>query len=219
MVFYSLRFDTFTTIKNFEMKYSLIVLLLLFSFYIKGQETLLLLNGKQYSGVALDTAGLKINFSIYRPGKKAKQKYFYRDQVFSITNELDEEHVFYYPDLYFVNEYSVEDMRLDISGRIDARNGFKTKWVYPVGFATGFLAGFFSKGSALSALVPVAFIGVVQIPIVKIQHQSISNPDFIGNEYYAGGYDQSARMKRTKHAIISGFAGLIAGIFMYEVTK
>lgn len=189
------------------------------SFYLKGQETLLLLNGKQYSGVTLDTAGLRINFDIYRPGKKVKHKSFYRDQVFSITNESGAEHVFYYPDKFFVNEYSVENMRLDISGRIDGRNGFKTKWVYPVGIATGFLAGFFSKGSALSALVPIAYIGVVQIPIVKIQPKSISNPDFIGNEYYAGGYDQSARMKRTKHAIISGFAGLIAGIFIYGVTN
>jgi len=201
------------------MKYFIFITLILFSFLLKGQETLLLLNGKQFSGATLDTAGLKINFNIYRPGKKVKQKSFYRDQVFSITNELGEEHVFYYPDMYFVNEYSIEDMRFDISGRIDARNGFKTKWVYPVGIASGFLAGFFSKGSALSALVPVVYIGVVQIPIVKIQHESISNPDFVGNEYYAGGYDQSARMKRTKHAIISGFAGLIAGIFIYEVTK
>ena len=201
------------------MKYFIFITLILFSFLLKGQETLLLLNGKQFSGATLDTAGLKINFNIYRPGKKVKQKSFYRDQVFSITNELGEEHVFYYPDMYFVNEYSIEDMRFDISGRIDARNEFKTKWVYPVGIASGFLAGFFSKGSALSALVPVVYIGVVQIPIVKIQHESISNPDFVGNEYYAGGYDQSARMKRTKHAIISGFAGLIAGIFIYEVTK
>ena len=200
------------------MKYLLFVFVLLFSTVLKSQETLLLLNGKQYSGMSQDTSGLKINFEIYRLGKKAKQKSFYRDQVFSITSEKGIEHVFYYPDMYFVNEYTIDNMRFEISGRIDGRN-FHTKWVYPVGIATGFLAGFFSKGSALSVVIPIVYIGVVQIPIVKIQHKTISNPDFIGNEFYAGGYDRSARMKRTKHAIISGFAGLIAGIFLYEVTN
>jgi len=200
------------------MKYLLFVFVLLFSTVLKSQETLLLLNGKQYSGMSQDTSGLKINFEIYRLGKKAKQKSFYRDQVFSITSEKGIEHVFYYPDMYFVNEYTIDNMRFEISGRIDGRN-FHTKWVYPVGIATGFLAGFFSKGSALSVVIPIVYIGVVQIPIVKIQHKTISNPDFIGNEFYAGGYDRSARMKRTKHAIISVFAGLIAGIFLYEVTN
>ena len=60
---------------------------------------------------------------------------------------------------------------------------------------------------------------MVQIPIVKIQHETISNPDFVGNEFYAGGYDRSARMKRTTHALISGFVGLAAGILLYDVTK
>jgi len=200
------------------MKNLLFALLLFSSLILNGQETLLLLNGKKYSGTAIDTSGLKINFDIYRSGKKAKHKSFYRDQVFSITNEQGKEHVFYYPDMNFVDEYTVENMRLEISGRIDGFN-FKTKWVYPVGIATGFLAGYLSKGSALSVVIPVAFIGVVQIPIVKIQHNTISNPIFLGDDFYAGGYDRSARMKRTKHAIISGFAGIIAGILLYEVTN
>jgi hypothetical protein len=59
----------------------------------------------------------------------------------------------------------------------------------------------------------------VQIPFVKVQPKSISNPGFIGNEFYKSGYNQKARMKRTRDAIISGFAGLIAGIVIYDVTK
>lgn len=201
------------------MRYLIFALILLGSYAGKGQDTLVLLNGKQYFGTTLDTAGLKINFNIYRPGKKAKLKSFYRDQVFSIKSESGKEYVFYYPDMYFVDEYTVDNMRFEIHGRMDGNNGYRTKWVYPIGLATGLLAGYFSKGSVLSVLVPIAYIGMVQIPIVKIQHETISNPDFIGNEFYADGYDRSARMKRTKHAIISGFVGLAAGILLYEVTK
>jgi hypothetical protein len=201
------------------MRYLLIILLLLFSFYLKSQDTLLLLSGKRFHGTALDTTGLKINFNIDRPGKSSKQKSFYRDQVFSITNENGDESIYYFPDMFFVNEYTIENMRFEIFGKIDARNGYKTKWVYPVGITAGFLAGFFSKGSALSAIIPVAYIGVVQIPFVKVQPKSISNPGFIGNEFYKSGYNQKARMKRTRDAIISGFAGLIAGIVIYDVTK
>ncbi len=201
------------------MRYLIIAAFLLGNLYVNSQDTLILLNGKQYIGTTLDTAGLKINFNIYRPGKKVKLKSFYRDQVFSINSESGKEHVFYYPDMYFVDDYTVDNMRFEIYGRMDGRSGYKTKWVYPVGFATGLLAGYFSKGSALSVLIPIIYVGVVQIPIVKIQHETISNPDFVGNEYYSGGYDRSARMKRTTHAIISGFAGLAAGILLYEVTK
>ena len=200
------------------MRYFIVAVFLIGSYYVNGQDTLVLLNGKQYFGNALDTAGIKINFNLYRPGKKAKLKSFYRDQVFSIKTETGLEHVFYYPDMFFVDEYTVDNMRFEVYGRMDGRN-FNTKWVYPVGLVSGLLAGYFSKGAALSVLVPIAFIGVVQIPIVKIQHKTISNPDFIGNEFYAGGYDRSARMKRTKHAIISGFVGLAAGILLYDVTK
>ena len=201
------------------MRQLIIVVFLLGCLYSKGQDSLVLLNGKQYIGTTLDTTGLKINFDVYRPGKKAKFKSFYRDQIFSIKGEFGKEHVFYYPDMYFVDEYTVDNMRFEVYGRMDGRNGFKTKWVYPVGLATGLLAGYFSKGAALSVLVPIIYIGVVQIPIVKIQHETISNPDFVGNEFYAGGYDRSARMKRTTHAIISGFVGLAAGILLYEATK
>ena len=200
------------------MRYFIVAVFLLGSYYANGQDTLVLLNGKQYFGTTLDTAGLKINFNIYRPGKKAKLKSFYRDQVFSIKNESGKEHVFYYPDMYFVDEYTVDNMRFEVYGRMDGKN-FKTKWVYPVGLVSGLLAGYFSKGAALSVLVPIVYIGVVQIPIVKIQHKTISNPDFVGNEFYSGGYDRSARMKRTTHAIISGFVGLAAGILLYDVTK
>jgi hypothetical protein len=200
-------------------KYLIVVIILLVSLYSKSQDSLILLNGKQYFGTTLDTAGLKINFNIYRPGKKAKLKSFYRDQVFSIKGEGGKEHVFYYPDMYFVDEYTVDNMRFEVYGRMDGRNGYKTKWVYPVGLTAGLLTGYFSKGAFLAVLVPIVYIGVVQIPIVKIQPETISNPDFIGNEYYAGGYDRSARMKRTTHAIISGFAGLAAGMLLYEVTK
>lgn len=200
------------------MRFVVIVFFLCINFYVKGQDSLILLNGKSYSGITLDTAGIKIKFNLYRPGKKPKLKTFYRDQVFSITNDLGKEYVFYYPNFYIVDDYTVDNMRLEIYGRIDGRKGYKTKWVFPVGIATGFLSGYLMEGSVLSAVFPVAYVGIVQIPIVKIQHESISNPDFIGNDFYAGGYNRSARMKRTTNALISGFVGLAAGIFVYGVT-
>jgi hypothetical protein len=201
------------------MRYLLFVLLLSSSFYLKGQDTILLLSGKQFSGIAVDTSGLKINFEIIKEGKSQKQKSFYRDQVFSITYKSGYENIFYYPDMFYVNDYTVENMRFEIFGKIDGRNSYKTKWVYPVGIASGFLAGFFSKGSVVSVFIPIIYVGVVQIPIVKIQPKSISNPGFIGNEFYKTGYNQKARMKRTRDAIISGFAGLIAGILIYNATE
>jgi len=201
------------------MKYLLIITLGLFSLSLKSQDTLLLLNGRQYSGVVKDTSGVTIDFNIIKSANKFKEKTFFRDQVFSITSEDGEERVYYFPEIFFEEEYSVDIMRIEISGRIDAKKGYKTNWVYPTGIVTGFLAGYFSKGSALSVIVPVAYVGIVQIPIVKVQHKTISNPDFIGNDYYLSGYNQSARMKRTKHALISGFIGLAAGILLYEATN
>ena len=195
------------------------VFLLIFQGLAAQADTLMLLNGKRFAGSAVDTSGVRIKFNVWRGGKKPKMKSFFRDQVFSLTDSTGGEHVFYFPDFYYADALTVENMRLEIYGRIDARKGYRTKWVIPVGIAGGFAAGYFMKGSIWSVFAPVIYTGLVQIPIVKIQHKSISNPDFIGNDFYAGGYDRSARMKRTIHAVISSFVGLAAGILVYEVTK
>jgi len=201
------------------MKTLLFTILLFTGLITKAQDTLLLLNGKRFSGIAVDTSGFKIQFKTFRSGRKSKIKSFYRDDVFSINGDDGNEHIFYFPDMFTVNDYTVENMRFEVYGNMDARNKFRTKWVYPVGIASGFLAGFFLEGSVFSVFIVPIYLGVVQIPIVKIQPKTISKPVFFGNDFYKTGYNRSARMKRTKHAIISSFIGLIAGIGIYEITK
>lgn len=200
------------------MKSAFWVLGILLALNGSGQDTLTTLNGKQYAGYASDTTGVKLFFNWEKPSGKIKEKTFYRDQVFSIKHESGSEHLFYYPNLYFMDDYTIENMRLEVFGRIDGKS-YQTKWVVPVGLGSGMLAGYFLKGSGFTALFPMVYVGAVQIPIVQIQHESISNPAFFGDSFYAGGYDRSARFKRTTHALVSSFVGVIAGFALYEVTK
>jgi hypothetical protein len=175
-----------------------------------------LLNGKQFRGNSIDTTGLKVLFEINKSAEKSKLKSFYRDELFSLTSNGNE-NVFFVSDPFYPEDYSVPDMRMVVYGKSDARYHYKTKWVIPTGLLVGAASAFLMEGSVFILLVPIAYTGIVQIPIVKIQKKSIASPAFIGNEYYKEGYNRSARSKRTMHALISSFAGIITGMLIYEI--
>lgn len=183
------------------------------------EEEILLMNGKRFMGSAIDTAGYKIIFDKYKGLNRKKTKSYYRDEVFSISYLNIEEKVFFYPNPYFFDEYNIENMRYVVYGRRDAREQYKTKWVMPVGFVIGAASALLMDGSVFVLLVPVVYTGIVQIPLVKIQKESIASPDFVGNGFYAEGYDKSARIKRTKHALLSSATGLLAGLLVNELIK
>lgn len=198
-------------------------LFLLFLFISIGilsnaQEEILLMNGKQYKGTVLDTSGVEVIFNITKANNKVKTKSFYHDEVFSINYDLQEK-VFFFPDIYYFDEYTIDNMRMVVNGRKDAYYQFKTKWVLPVGFAVGAASAILMEGSIFTLLVPIAYTGIVQIPLIKIQKESISSPDFIGNNFYAEGYNRSARMKRTKHALLSSVVGVLSGLLVYELVQ
>lgn len=183
------------------------------------EEEILLMNGKRFMGTAIDTAGYKIIFDAYKGVNRKKTKSYYRDEVFSISYLNIEEKVFFYPNPFFYDEYSIENMRYVVYGRRDAREQFKTRWVLPVGFVVGAASALLTDGSVFVLLVPVVYTGIVQIPLVKIQKESIASPDFVGNGFYAEGYDKSARIKRSKHALMSSVSGLLAGLLVNELIK
>jgi hypothetical protein len=184
---------------------------------INAQEQLLLLNGKVFTGNAIDTTGLKVVFERINSSNKNKMMSYYRDEVFSIQYTNDEK-VFFFPSEFYDEDYTIENMRMVVYGKRDARYHFKTKWVLPTGAAVGFLSAYFSKGSVFTLFVPLLYTGIVQIPVVKIQKESISSVDFIGNEFYKEGYNRLARSKRTKHALVSSICGVLAGLLTYELT-
>ncbi len=205
--------------KEGTMRLTLLALFLLITLLTNAQDQLLVLNGKQYDGVSLDTSGVKIQFDIAKKNGNFKSKFVYRDEVYSITYSDTTEKVFFFPDLYFIDDYTIDNMKLVVMGKKDARYNFKTKWVIPLGIGIGALSAYFMEGSIYTLFIPIAYTGLIQIPIVKIQKESISSPDFIGNEFYLEGYDRKARSKRTKHALISSVVGVAAGLLIYGATK
>jgi hypothetical protein len=197
----------------------LLVSLFLCSFSIlNAQDEILLMNGKKFTGSSIDTTGLKVLFEINKSEKKQKMKAFYKDEVFSIDLNGTEK-IFYEPSIYFEDSYSVQSMHSLVNGTSDARYHYKTKWVIPTGLVVGAGSALLMKGSIFILLVPIVYTGIVQIPIVKVQPQSISSKEFIGDEFYKEGYNHMARTKRTKHALLSSIGGVVAGILVYELTK
>ena len=195
------------------------MLLFTLSLLTKGQEELLLMSGKRFVGQAIDTSDFKLIFNVEKRSLKFKTKSFFNDEVFSITYKDEIDTVFFHPSLYYVDDYTIENMRLVVLGKRDARYNYKTKWVIPTGIVVGAASALLMKGSVFVLLVPIAYTGIVQIPLVKIQKKSIASPEFIGNEFYAEGYNRTARGKRTKHALLSSIVGVVAGMLLYEVTK
>lgn len=201
------------------MRIVVIAFLFFITLFASAQDEILLMNGKQFKGLAIDTTSVKFLFDIQKAENRFKTKSFYRDEVFLISYSDSIEKVFYEADLYYEDAYSSATMKMLVMGKRDARYNFKTKWVMPVGFVVGAASAYFMEESIFILFVPIIYTGLVQIPIVKIQKESISSNAFIGDEFYAEGYNRSARVKRTKHALLSSIVGVIAGIVVYEIVN
>jgi len=201
------------------MRLSFLLFILMLSNSLSAQDELLLMNGKKFKGLAIDTTSTKLAIQLDHKKDKKKIKSFYRDEVFSIRFKDSGEQVYFQYDPLYENSYTIDQMRLVVAGKSDALYRYKTKWIIPTGLVVGAASAYFLEGSVFTLIVPIIYTGLVQIPVVKIQKESITSNAFIGDEFYLEGYNRSARLKRTKQALLSSLVGVIAGFAIYEISQ
>lgn len=200
-------------------KFILTAILSTAGLYCSGQDTLLLMNGKELAVKIMDDSGARIFFEAEKKNGRLKDFDIHKSEIFSVRKGGEEESILYVKDPDIGLELSVEDMRFYMSGQNDARYGFKTWPIAATGFAAGVGAVFYMEGGYSPFLATLIFPLGAQIPYIKIPKSSISNPKHALSEYYVEGYNKTARSKKFIHTFLATFAGVAAGSVVYELSQ
>jgi hypothetical protein len=180
----------------------------------KGNDTILFINGNSVITTITDTTNGLISFINLKKSKKIKT--VDNDRIFSITNSKGEEIVYVY-DTLIGNELTVDEMRYYIRGEQDARKVIKGRG----GFWTNLLlsAGAGTTGSFLTPIAPFAVAGLLGLPKVKIEEETVSNPEYLNHDTYKMGYEHEGRRKRKIKALFGGCIGLAVGLGTFAILK
>ena len=193
-----------------------LVLLFLFSGVAGAQDKINLMNGQVLEGKVVGQSTLEIRYLVPK-----KDRWVERAEptsgVFSVTDSLGQEKVWYFMDTLFGNEYTVPQMRWFINGERDARNGYKPWGPVIGGFALGAGLTMALDLEVNSLLIPPVYAGLMAWPRVYVTRGSISDPNMDGDPIYATGYSAAGRPKRVVKSLLSTAAGVAAGLLMNKL--
>lgn len=181
-----------------------------------AQDKINLMNGQILEGRVLGQSTLEIRYEVKR-GDRLIQREEPTEGVFSVTDSLGREKIWYFMDTVFGNELSIPQMRWYLKGERDARSGYKP-WGPMIG---GFLLG---AGAVIaldlevnSLIIPPAYAGLMAWPRVNVTRGSITDPAMEGDPYYAMGYAVVGRPKRVIKSLIASALGVGVGLFVRQV--
>ena len=190
-----------------------IILLFLFSgiAHLQAQDKINLMNGQVLEGKVLGQSTLEVRYQVPK-GARLVERTEPTEGVFSVTDSLGAERVWYFKDTMIGNDYTVPEMRWFINGERDARKGYRP--VLPVlgGFVVG--AGL-PMGHGLdvnSRLLPPVYAGLMAWPRVYVTQGSITDPNMEGDPVYATGYSAVGRSKRVVNSLLSTAVGVAVGL-------
>jgi len=176
------------------------------------QDSILLMNGTVIKAKVLGQSTLEVRYEEFGRKGSVRERQEPTHDVFSVTDSLGRERVWYFYDTIFGNDLTVDQMRWFIKGEQDARDGHKPTW-YTIG---GFL---FGAGTTIAAnlemnafFLPPIYAGAMLLPRVNVTRGSIRDPLMEGNDYYAYGYARVGKTKRVVRGLLSTFAGVAVGL-------
>ena len=197
---------------------ALLPLLVLLSLCLPAtaQDRINLISGKVIEGRVLGQSSLEIRYQ-ERRGHRLLERAEPTEDVFSVTDSLGREKVWYFMDTVFGNDLSIQQMRWYMNGERDARKGYRP-WGPMIG---GFLLG---AGTVIaldlevnSLIIPPAYAGIMAWPRVHVTRGSISDPGMEGDPHYAMGYAAVGRPKRVIRSLIASALGVGVGLFVRQV--
>jgi len=195
------------------MRIILFFLLLMAGYGVQAQDTINLMNGQLLSGKVIGQSTMEIRYLVPRRGKMVERTEP-TDGVFSVTDSLGHEKVWYFKDTLFGNTYTVPEMRWYIKGERDARLGYKP--IVPIlgGFALGAGLTMAMNLQVNSLLIPPIYAGAMAWPRVYVTRGSITDPNMDGDPVYATGYSAAGRPKRVINCLLSSAVGVLVGLAM-----
>lgn len=203
------------------MKYTsqalVILFLLMFGRPLMAQDRILLMNGETVEGKVLGQSTLEVRYLQTRKNGKVRERAEPTEEVFSVTDSLGRERIWYYHDTVFGNDLTVEQMRWFLKGEQDARKGYKPIWPMVGAFTVGAGLVIGLNWEMNGLFVPPIVAGAMALPRVHVTPGSLSDPLMEGDEYYATGYARVGRSKRVIRTLISAFAGVAVGLAVRQL--
>ena len=193
-----------------------LLFLLLLASDVYGQDRILLMNGQTIHARVLGQSTLEVRYQVPK-GARLIERSEPTESVFSVTDSLGKERVWYFMDTIFGNDYSVDQMRWLIKGEQDARNGYRPLWPMVGGFAVGAGAVIALDLEVMSLLLPPIYAGLMAMPRVHVTRGSITDPLMEGDPYYATGYASVGRTKRVLRSLYATFAGVAVGLAVRQL--
>ncbi len=174
-------------------------------------DHVLLMNGQELDVNVIGQSTLEVRYMV-ATGRGLKERSEPTTSVFSVTDTLGRERIWYFQDSLFGNDLTVEQMRWFIKGEQDARNGYKPFWPVLGGFVLGAGLTIGLDLEVNSLAVPPVYAGIMALPRVFITPGSIRDEHMVGNEFYAYGYSKVGRSRRVTRSLMSTAAGVIVGL-------
>ena len=194
------------------MRILLLVPLLVGLSAVHAQDKINLMNGQVLDGKVIGQSSLEIRY--LAPGRHTKERSEPTSGVFSVTDSLGHEKVWYFMDTLFGNTYTIPQMRWFMKGERDARQGYKPWGPMIGGFALGAGLTMAMDLEVNSLIIPPVYAGFMAWPRVYVTRGSITDPNMEGDPIYATGYSAVGRPKRVVRSLLSSAVGVLVGLAM-----
>lgn len=189
------------------------IMLALFS---AAQDKINLMNGQILEGRVLGQSTLEIRYQV-RKGERLLERSEPTEGVFSVTDSLGRERIWYFMDTVFGNELTIPQMRWYMEGERDARKGYKPLVPMLLGFVAGAAPVLALDLEVNSLLIPPVYAGLMAWPRVNVTRGSIRDPSMEGDPNYAMGYAAAGRPKRVLKCLASSFIGVGVGLAIRQL--
>lgn len=148
--------------------------------------------------------------------KRQKEKIIDLDYVFSVTDSLGKEKIYYIPVVFEESgdTFSIAQMRSFVEGEYDGSIEHKARLSLASGFVVGGAAGVLLYPSLLfySPAFPAGAAVISGITSPSQKRIKALHPERVEDEHYMFGYQEAAKHKRAVASIKGGAVGLLLGI-------
>ncbi len=182
----------------------------------QAQDRILLMNGQVIQGKVLGQSTLEIRY-LMDSRRGLRERAEPTESVFSVTDTLGRERIWYFYDTVFGNDMTEQQMRWFINGEQDARKGYKPIWPMVGGFVAGAGLTMALDLEVNSLLIPPLFAASMALPRVHVTKGSITDPLMDGDEFYAYGYAKVGRTKRVMRTLLSSAVGVAVGLAVNQL--
>jgi len=189
-----------------------LLLLLALSSPAAGQDKLLLMDGTRLEVRIVRSDPSRLVFERQKKNGSFKLDSLYTPELFSQTPEGGEEQMRYVQDPILGDELSEEELRYYLYGLDDARQGYDALPTIIGGFVVGTAGTIAMEGGLVPSIgLPLAYGFGMQIPIIRIREETITDTQWKQYPTYLEGYNKKARSKKFIGGFMSTLVGSLVG--------